>query len=117
MRKLYEAVRCWSHHRSAAAGSKVLGTAIFQSKQLPRMFCIKLKSADLRQPSTLSPSASRKIIPAPTPVSLGQAVVSALAHFPHEGRSSSKPFAYTDLTKAWVSFETPFLPVSAARSA
>ena len=31
--------------------------------------------------------------------------------------NSSKPFAYTDLTKAWVSFETPFLPMSALREA
>jgi hypothetical protein len=63
-------LRCWSHHRSAAAGSKtfrllVLGPAIFQSKQLPRTFCITSEAAaGLRQTSTpvSPPPATRETV-------------------------------------------------------
>jgi hypothetical protein len=60
-------LRRGSHRRSAAVGSKtfrllVLGPAIFQSKQLPRTFCITSEAAaGLRQTSTpVSPPATRE---------------------------------------------------------
>ena len=59
-------LRCGSHHR-CAAGFKtfrllVLGPAIFQSKQLPRTFCITSEAAaGSRQTSTpVSPPATRE---------------------------------------------------------
>jgi hypothetical protein len=78
-------LRCCSHRRSAAVGSKtfrlvVLGPAICQSKQLLKAFCIKSEAAaGLRQPSTpclATCDTGRPWPPRRTPVPLGQAVVS-----------------------------------------